>query len=199
VSNPVLEVVARQRACRSFAPTEVNDEAISALLTAATKAPSSENKQPWVFVVVRDVGRRRAIGLHLKAVWEAEGIAYSQSRLEPGLFRDVDQGQRGGIADAPVLLVVGGDSSKVPKRWLSSSIFPAVQNILLAAGSLGLGSALTTLATADAAAFGSLVGLPDHILPLAMLPIGWPRRPLGPPRREPFEGHTYRETFGRPW
>ncbi|MEY2462716.1 MAG: hypothetical protein QOH64_854, partial [Acidimicrobiaceae bacterium] len=57
-----FDVVLRQRACRSFAPDPVGDDDIERILTAATHAPSAENMQPWVFVVVRDEATRASIG-----------------------------------------------------------------------------------------------------------------------------------------
>ena len=68
---------------------------------------------------------------------------------------------------------------------MPSSIFPAIQNLLLAAGALGLGSALTTIATAFADELRDAVGLPETVVPVAVVPLGVPARPLGPPRREP--------------
>jgi nitroreductase len=57
-----FEVVSRQRACRSFSDVPVSDESIGRVLTAATFAPSAENKQPWEFIVVRDGPTRIRIG-----------------------------------------------------------------------------------------------------------------------------------------
>ena len=79
-----------------------------------------------------------------------------------------------------------------------SSIFPALQNLLLAAGAVGLGSALTTIATAFAAELREIVGLPEALVPVAVVPLGYPAQPLGPPRREPFADHTHRDTYGSP-
>jgi nitroreductase len=156
--------------------------------------------QPWVFVVVRDAGQRHAIGEHLRRVWgTAGGIERLSGRMPPEAVAAIDEGMKGGVADAPVLIVVAGDLDRVEQQWLSSSIFPSVQNILLAAGALGLGSALTTLATSDGQTLAAIVGLPSSIRPMALLPIGYPVLPLGPPRRESFREHTWREAYGQPW
>ena len=69
---------------------------------------------------------------------------------------------------------------------MPSSIFPAVQNLLLAATALGLGSALTTITIGYRDELRDLLGLPDHVVPVAVVPIGHPARALGPPRRDPF-------------
>lgn len=194
-----FEVVLRQRACRSFADRPVPDDLVEQVLVAATHAPSAENRQPWVFVVVRDAERRRAIGELTSRAWRAGGRRHSQGRLSPTLFRDVERGAEGGIAGAPVLVVVGGDSHAALPQTLPSSVFPAIQNILLAATALGLGSALTTLATLAEDELRTLVGLPQHVVPMAVVPLGWPARPLGPPRREPLSRRAHRETYGNPW
>ena len=76
------------------------------------------------------------------------------------------------------LVVVCGDTANSHEKALASSIFPAVQNLLLAAGALGLGSALTTLPVMDSSGISRLLELPDHVVPMALVPIGWPSRTL---------------------
>ena len=193
-------VVTYQRACRTFDEhATVTDEDIAQILTAATFAPSAENKQPWEFVVVRDAGRRGQIGELTRRVWERGGRAISQDRLSPALLADVDRGATGGIASAPVHVVVCADTHRGLEATVGSSIFPAIQNILLAATALGLGSALTTLATTARTELQELLALPAHVWPVAVIPLGRPRRPLGPPRREPFTAHSHRERYGARW
>ena len=80
-----------------------------------------------------------------------------------------------------------------------SSIFPALQNLLLAAGAVGLGSALTTIATAFADELRAVVNLPESVVPVAVVPLGVPATPLGPSKRDPFAEHTHRDTYGTPW
>ena len=195
----LFSVVARQRACREFSPEAVTDAQLSAVLDAATRAPSAENRQPWEFIVVRDPTARATIGDLTRRAWEAHGRAFSQTRLSPQLLADVDRGATGGIAAAPVHVVVCADLERGLQATIGSSIFPAVQNLLLAATAVGLGSALTTLTTAFAAELTTLLRLPDHVVPVAVVPLGRPARPLGPPRREPFAEHTHREHYGRTW
>lgn len=195
-----LDLVARQRACRAYREDPVDDAVVAEVLRAATFAPSSENKQPWVFVVVRDPQIRAGIGRIMAELWEAGGRAHTERSSSPSLFADVDAGVGGGgIARAPVLVVVAGDTRLVPRQLLGSSIFPAVQNMLLAASSLGLGSALTTLAAVRSRELGELVGLPEEIEPRAVVPLGYPAKPLGPPRRVPFQEKTSRDRYGNPW
>lgn len=188
-----------QRACRSFADKTVPDELVERVLEAATFAPSAENRQPWVFVVVRDRGTREHIGALTRRAWEEGGRAFAERRLDASLLADVDRGATGGVSAAPVLVVVGADLERCLEATVASSIFPAIQNLLLAANAVGLGSALTSLATAHADDLGARVGFPDHVRPVAVVPLGYPARPLGPPRREPVSDHTHRERFGEPW
>jgi nitroreductase len=192
-------VVASQRACRAFASTPVPDELIAQALTAATHAPSAENKQPWEFVVVRDPELRAAIGELTQRAWEAHGRAFSERRLSPTMLADVDRGATGGVAGAPVNVVVCADVQRGLEATVASSIFPAVQNLLLAAGALGLGSALTTIATGYRAELQSLLDLPEHVRPVAVVPLGYPARPLGTPRRESFASHTHRDRYDTRW
>jgi nitroreductase len=194
-----LEVLRRQRACRSFSSDPVPDTVLEEILEASTHAPSAENRQPWVFVVVRELRTRESIGAIYLRAWDAGAREHSAGRLSEGLLAEVDGGARGGVASAPVLVVVCGDTERGHPKALASSIFPAVQNLLLGASARGLGSALTTLAVLDRDAVSRLLKLPDHVIPMALVPIGWPSRTLGPPRREPVATKAHREVYGNPW
>jgi len=199
MNDEFFGVVTRQRACRSFSTEPVDDDAIELLLTAATFAPSAENKQPWDFVVVRDDATRAAIGDLSRRAWDANGRAFSEGRLTPEMLADVDHGATGGVANAPVNIIVCADVQRGLEATIPSSIFPAVQNLLLAATALGLGSALTTITTGFRSEMQALLALPDHVRPVALVPIGHAARALGPPRRAPFNEHTHRERYGRTW
>jgi nitroreductase len=194
-----FEVVQRQRACRTFRSDSVGDDLVERVLEAATFAPSAENAQPWEFVVVRDELVRARIGDLTRQAWRGGGRAYAEARLSPQLLADVDRGAEGDLSAAPVLVVVCGDTRRAHEAVVPASIFPAVQNLLLAANALGLGAALTTLPTAFAVELRELLALPDHVRPLAVVPLGHPARVLGPPRREPVSDHAHRDRYGRRW
>jgi nitroreductase len=197
---PFFAVVGAQRAHREFADTPVDDATVERILVAGTQAPSAENRQPWEFVVVRDPATRAAIHDLTEAAWNASGRAFSERRLTPELLKEVDEGiAGGGYRTAPVLVVVCADFARGLPATAGSSIFPCVQNILLAAGALGLGSALTTLGAAAGAPLAELLGLPDTVAPQAIVPLGHPARALGPPRRAPVGDHTHRDRFGARW
>jgi nitroreductase len=194
-----FDVVARQRAYREFSNEPIDDDTIAQLLTAATFAPSAENKQPWEFVVVRDANTRAALGELSSRAWNEMGRAFSESRLTPKMLAEVERGATVGVADAPVNIVICADVERGLEATIPSSIFPAVQNLLLAATALGLGSALTTISTGYRAEMQAILGLPDHVRPVALVPVGRPVKPLGPPRRAPFAERTHRERYGRSW
>ena len=194
-----FEVALRQRACRSFDDADVDDYLIARCLQAATHAPSAENMQPWEFVVVRDPQRRAAIGELNRVAWRSGGRAHSAGRLSETLLADVDRGAEGGVAAAPIIVVVCGNARRGLVSTMPSSVFPAVQNLLLAASALGLGSAVTTLALQQFDDLRALIGVPPHVMPMAVIPLGWPAKPLGPPHREPIATRTHRECWGEAW
>jgi nitroreductase len=202
VSSPdsgFFDVVRRQRAHRAFRDEPLDDALVEQVLEAATFAPSAENSQPWQFVVVRDPAMRGRIGELTRKAWESGGREFERGRLPNGLLADVDRGATGGVAGAPVLVVICGDTSFCLSSVLPASVFPAVQNLLLAAGALGLGSALTTLTMGFDAELREMLELPDHVRALAVVPLGWPARRLGPPRRDPATSKMHRDRYGSPW
>ncbi len=194
-----FEVVHTQRAARTFLPDDIDDEAVTRILTAATHAPSAENSQPFVFVVVRDQALRASIGDLTARIWQGGARALEEDRLSPTLLADVDRGAMGGIAAAPVLVVVCGDSRLTSPQALESSVFPAVQNMLLAAHALGLGSTLTTLPVIAGDALSGPLGLPPEVIPVAVVPLGHLAKPLGPPRRQPLSEKAHRDRYGTPF
>ncbi|MCU1355771.1 MAG: nitroreductase [Acidimicrobiales bacterium] len=195
----MFELMERQRACRRFTDADVSDEVVERVLRAATRAPSAENAQPWVFVVVRSASTRAALGEIMRQAWEGGARRFSEGRLAPALLADVDQGATGSLAEAPVHVVVGADLDRCLPQTVGSSIFPAVQNLLLAATDLGLGSVLTTLAATQADEVRRLTGLAPTIDVVALIPLGWPARALGPSSRRPLSEVAFRETADHPW
>lgn len=197
--RPFFEVVLSQRACRSFAPDPVDDELVARCLEAATHAPSAENRQPWVFVVLREPDRRAAVAELTRRAWREGGRRHSEGRLPPAMLEEVDRGAETGLAGAPVLVVVCGDTELGLESTLPASVLPATQNLLLAAAALGLGSAMTTLATLFPAELSAVLALPASVRPMAVVPLGWPARPLGPPHRLPLSQRVHRDRYGEPW
>ena len=196
----VIDHLLGQRACRAYTADPVPDDDLVTMLEAATHAPSAENRQPWVFVVVRDPAVRRAVDDVARRVWDGGGRDRSRDRLGPRFFAEVDAFAARGHGGAPVAVVAAGDGRDgMPPAVLASSVFPAVQNLLLAAAALGYGSAMTTLAAQDPAALAAAVGLPEGVRPFAVVPLGRPAAPLGPPRRRPVGAVAHVDRFGAPF
>ena len=192
-----------QRACRRFDPDgKVLDADIEQMLQSAVHAPSAENTQPWSFVVVRDADTRKLLADWWTETWNAGGGDFiKQSLDDQALVNDLEYGfNRGGFAAAPVVVVVCTDTDRVPEIYAPSSIYPAVQNLLLAAADLGYGSCLTTgLTTFGVDRVRERLALPDTLLPMAAVYLGPSAKKLAPPRRRPALDVTYREKFGVAW
>ncbi|HEX5371062.1 MAG TPA: nitroreductase family protein [Dehalococcoidia bacterium] len=170
-----------QRAIRSFDTSRPVDEAtVETLLRCATFAPSGGNRQTWRFIVLRDA----AIKAELTQVYAEEAQKYLGRPLE---------GQTP-WTDVPVLIVACSE-----KGGGGPSIFPAVQNLLLAARALGLGSVLTTLWKGQEPRVRRALGVPDEIEMHAVVPIGWPDRKYGRGKRKPIAEVTYRDRLGNAW
>ncbi|MBW2400290.1 MAG: nitroreductase family protein [Deltaproteobacteria bacterium] len=194
-----FDLVCNQRAQRDLKPDPVPQAIIEKILEAGTHAPSAGNCQPWRFVVVQDPAVRRKISDGARAAWEGFARDMTKDTSAPG-FKSVDQWAMGGLAEVPVIIVLCGDTQVLPLEQMGSSIFPAAQNILLAANALGLASLMSNLPLyAPNGTLAKVLGLPDHIVPLATLPIGYPASKLGKPRRKPITEVTSRDRFGAEW
>ena len=211
-------VVDTQRALRRFRPDPVPDAILGRILEAATRAPSARGAEPWFFVVVRDAATRAAIGARYRAAWEAAEQftaatdADADLRERPHYARMMRAVRTLALhlADAPVLVACCLDHRQLgpiaaPDGTLRSpvaayaSIFPAVQNLLLAAGALGIGSALTTLHRTFEDDLRSLLGIPPAVEVAALVPLGYPRDRPGPTRRKPVEEVAFVDRWGTPF
>jgi nitroreductase len=199
----LFSVIRAQRACRRFDPDgEVSDSDIEEILDAAVHAPSAENTQPWHFIVVRDAANREDLARWWTETWQAGGSEYArQAVTSDAMYADLEYAVGpGGFASAPVVVVVCVDTQCVLEIFAQSSIYPAVQNMLLAANALGYGSCLTTgLTTFGVERVRERLKLPDTVTPMAAVYIGRPAKALSPPRRRPATEVTHRERFGIPW
>ena len=212
-----FEVVETQRALRRFRPEPVTNAALHRILDAATRAPSARGAEPWVFVVVRDRGLREEIGRRYREAWEA-GQRYTHDtdadrdvRALPHYERMMRAaGELGAtLHRAPVVIaccldhsrlgpLAGPDGSLRAPAAAYASIFPAVQNLLLAARALGLGTTLTTLHRTFEGDLRMLLGLPAHIEVAALVPLGHPSDRFGPTRRRPLSEVAYLDRWGTP-
>ena len=194
----LFEVIDTQRGIRYFKPDPVPDELINRLLEAAVKAPSGGAKQGWSFIVIRDPETRRKIGDLYRAGsrFEIGTDLTAQARRAYGGAQHLEDH----IEEVPVLILacIQADPGTTPS---AASIFPAVQNILLAARGLGLGSVLTTRQTRFEKEIKQLLSIPDDVTTMALLPIGFPAdgTRYGPTRRKPLEEVAFVERWGESW
>ncbi|HEU4759833.1 MAG TPA: nitroreductase family protein [Dehalococcoidia bacterium] len=196
----IFEVIYSQRAMRRLKPDPVPDDLIWKVLDAAIRAPSGGNRQPWNFLVVRDAAIRQKI-----AEWYLEGWESSYGRIrEMALanpataktFRSADYLAHR-LADVPVFIIATVNNAGVaPVSPPGASVYPAVQNLMLAARALGLGTTLTTVHRSHEAEVKQLLGIPDGIDTLALIPLGWPRGKFGAGERLPVEKVTYWDKWG---
>ena len=196
----LFEAMYTQRAIRHYTDEPVSDETVRRLIEAASKAPSGANSQRWHFLVIRDADTKRRIGEYYWQSWER---AYgSRAETEPNIQTNVRSSATHlaeTMADAPVLIMAciehDGTASTMGR---GSSIYPAVQNMLLAARGLGLGSVITTLHKRYEDEIKGILGIPDNVETAALLPIGFPQEGYryGPTRRAPVEEITSWERWG---
>jgi nitroreductase len=148
---------------------------------------------------VRDAAVRAAIGALTERLWHGGARAHEEQRLSPAFLREVHDGATGGVAGAPVLVVVCGDTRLTHPNAMDASVFPAVQNLLLAAHALGLGSTLTTLPVLGGDELSTHLGLPPEVVPVAVIPLGALPKPLGAPRRQPLHEKAHLNRYGNPF
>jgi len=198
----VGEAIFTQRAIRRLDPSRpVSDEQIKTVLDAASKGPSGGNDQPARFLVIRDRNRIKEFGaLYHEAWWAKRKDAYgwtgkadipdgSVYRL-PALLADE-------MVDAPVVILAFSRPSPVA----ASSTLPGVQNLLLAARALGIGSVYTTLHECVMERLHAMFEIPDDMIFLGCIPLGYPRGNFGPTSRLPTSVTTYWDSWGSspPW
>lgn len=194
-----FEVAGTQRAMRRLKPDDVSDDDLWKILRTALMAPSGGNRQGWNFVVVRDAEKKRRIGEWYLEAWDrAYGPARDAMLANEGsakMFRSADHLARH-IAEVPVLIFATLRKEQFSGSERGASIYPAVQNLMLAARAIGLGTTLTTLHKLHEEDVKRLLGIPDDIETMAMIPVGWPRGKFGPPNRLPAEKVVYWESWG---
>ncbi len=215
----LFEVMYSLRAMRRLKPDPVPDALVWKIIEAGTMAPSGGNSQPWRFLVVQDPEIKRFIQERYKRAWDlylqANLKAASEATTPPApdalerrmrLVRAATHLAEH-LHEAPVLLlacmtereltVVQEELRARSPAGLYASIFPAVQNMLLACRALGLGATLTTLHLLFEDEIKQRLGIPPSVETAALLPIGYPEGKFGPTSREPAENVTYWDGWGR--
>src|SRR5215470_7468123 len=222
----LFEAMYSARALRRLKPDPVPDEIITQILDAAIRAPSAGNSQHWVFVVVRDPDLRRELGrIYRKAADIAKAIYQARGRPAHLTEKQYERMMSSGaylsehIGEAPVLLVPCLRERKAPPRETlppevqliyqdevaytdriqGASIYPAVQNIILACRAFGLGTLITTNHIRCEGAVKALLGIPDGVSTYALMPIGYPEDKFGPVRRRPVNEVAYADRWATTW
>jgi len=202
----LFEIMQTTRSMRRLKPDPVPAALIRKVLEAGTSAPSGGNMQRWRFLVVRDPEIKKTIGAYYKRAWdEVVSPRYRAGEPAPGTsgerfsrMLDAAQYLADHIHEAPVWIVPCMEGAS-PTRTAGSSIYPAVQNMLLAARALGLGATLTTLYLNFEKEVESALGLPPDVHSYALIPIGYPMGRFGPVRRAPLTEVVFENRWGQPY
>jgi nitroreductase len=201
---PLEDAMLSQRAIRRLRPDPVDDALVLKVIELALKAPTGSNAQNWEFIVVKDRGTKERLASLNRRAWSLYSrIGRRVVGDDPKQLRMLEAGQHLAehFADAPVIVVpcLRGLRTWFPPIAVSSyygSIYPSVQNLLLAARAVGLGAVLTTLPLWSTFLARRALGLPWNVTPVCVIPIGWPRGRYGPTTRRPVGEVVHVDRFG---
>jgi nitroreductase len=198
--HDLFEIMSSTRSMRRLKPDQIPDGLLRQVLEAGTFAANGGNMQTWRFLLIRDPIVKAAAGAWYRKAWqEIVGPRYRTAAPAPGQSSEqfarmltAAQHLADHIHEAPVWIVPCAPGT----RNTGSSIFPAVQNILLACRALGLGCTLTTLHLNFEKEVEAALSLPEDVHSYAILPIGYPMGKFGPVRRAPLENVVYQDRWG---
>lgn len=202
-SNDFWEVMSTARSIRRFTDEPVDDVVINRCLEAANWAPNGANYQAWRFIVIQSPEQRAVVAEAAKRALAVIEPVYQMTRPDPDDMSRAARNNRATYelhdraAEYTSVLFTTFNYSKVASELLiGGSIYPAVQNFLLAARAQGLGACLTSWASYEGEALlRDAVGLPDEWLLAAHVVVGWPRGHHGPVRRRHFEEAVMYDRF----
>jgi nitroreductase len=222
----LFEAMYSARALRRLKPDPVPEEVLAKILDAAIRAPSAGNAQNWAFVVVRDPEQRRRLGAIYRKAADIVGAIYAARARPPHMSEEQYRRLMSSgsylwdhLGEAPVLLVACLRREALPPaaalppavqarledereyviRRAGASIYPAVQNIILACRALGLGTLITTNHMLYENEVKALLGLPDEVQTYALMPIGYPEGRFGPVKRRPLSEVVHLDRWTVPW
>ncbi len=203
----LLQGLATTRAIRRYAPEPIPERDLRDILFAATRGPSGSNRQPFRFVVLSDGPKAAAakalIGAQARNLWQAKRRAdgYDQgsgvrddspkARMARTMQAYVDE-----FDQVPVLVLPCLVRYREPNPMEGASIYPAVQNLLLAARALGYGGVITGFHGAADQALKDLLGIPEEVFIACTVTLGRPLGGHGPVRRRPLPELVYGESWG---
>lgn len=205
-SADLWTVMSTATAVRRYRDEPVDDETLDKCLRAATWAPSGANQQPWRFVVLRSDETRAVVTAAAHDAWDSLREFYGVSApAEHGddpkarvLRAMAEHMQLGGGAPVLVLFCVQPQAGASDLQQ-GGSVFPAVQNFLLAARAEGLGAAITLWHGLCEDELRSLIGIPDDWMIATLVTMGWPRGRHKPVRRKPLSEVAVVDRWDRPW
>jgi len=195
----LFEAMSSCRAIRYLKPDPVPEDLVEQVITAATWAPSPGNSQGRDFIVVTDQEKREIIGNAIEKVMGSRVAAMERPDRAHRLMLDGTQHLLATLKTCPVLVFVCGKAIypyEAPREsFVWSSIYPAAQNLIVAARALGLGTVFTTFQGVAESVIRETLTIPDDVLIGCMIPMGWPDRNFGPLNREPFENVIHRNSW----
>ena len=187
-----FETVTTQRAMRRLKPDPIPDAVLRQIMDATICAPSGGNRQGWSFLVIRDPAKRARLGELYREAW-AELMKVPYYRGAAAAAPDSPEGKMLASArhlsehlgEAPVLVLACIGTDGRPTITTGASIYPAVQNLMLAARALGVGSCITTIHKYRDPQVKELLGIPADVETAALIPLGYPLGKFGRPPRRP--------------
>ena len=211
LSMPLLDAMMTQRAIRRVKPDPVDDAIVAKCIELGLRAPTGSNGQNWEFIVVKDQRVKDKLGKRYRQGWSLYGAmgermaAGDESMLK--ILRSV-RWQVEHFSEIPVLVIPclrgGMRLPYVPTPFVGEtsyfgSIYPSVQNLLLAARAMGLGASLITMPLMSVTAARKTLGLPLSVTPICVIPLGWPKGRYGPTTRKPVEDVVHLDSYGKRW
>jgi nitroreductase len=205
----LLDGIATTRAIRRYRDEPVPDDVLGQILFAATRAPTGSNRQPFRFVVLTDgpnaVTAKALIAKGAQGAWgqKRESDKYDEgsgtqedspkARMARAMQAYVDNFER-----VPVLILPCLVRYREPNSFEGASVYPACQNLLLAARALGYGGVLTGWNGLVDRELHDLLGIPDEVFIAATITLGKPQGGHGPVRRRPIAELVYEDAWGEP-
>ncbi len=208
----LLEGIATTRAIRRFTAEPIPEDDLATILWHATRAPSGSNRQPFRFVVLRDgpsaVAAKALLGRSFREMWaskrEADGYGRGtgvedgspKARMARTMQHFVDH-----FEETPVVVLPCSVGDGARHAYEGASVYPACQNLLLAARALGYGGVMTVWHVVVEDDLRDVLGIPDEVTIAATIPLGRPAGSHGPVRRRPLGELVFEDGWGRtaPW
>lgn len=201
----LLEGLATTRAIRRYTTDPIPDHDLSRILWSASRAPSGSNRQPFRFLVLRDGPRARAakeiLGQSFRDGWKAkqraDGYETVDSASPKGRQAQAMQWYVDHFEEIPVVVLVGLVRYRDANPYEGASVYPACQNLLLAARALGYGGALTMWHQGVESRLRELLDIPEGVALSACITLGRPQGSHGPVRRRPIEDLVFEDGWGQ--